>query len=125
MVYICEDDNGSTIYEAKLHNPIKNIVKIATNVNCQIMNGLVYVFGNSLIYFYVLEKKNSPNIDIKALSSNKKVTDSLATLELPVERKVAGYQRKHIKIIRKGKLESKGNDVSKFPGRGTLSFSNC
>ena len=72
MVYICEDDNGSTIYEAKLHNPIKNIVKIATNVNCQIMNGLVYVFGNSLIYFYVLEKKNSPNIDIKALSSNKK-----------------------------------------------------
>ena len=97
MVYICENDNGSTIYIAKLHNPIENIVKIATNVNCQRMNGFVYGFGNSLVYFYVLEKKNSPNIDIKALSSKKKVTDALATLELPVERKVAGCQRKLLK----------------------------
>ena len=97
MAYICENNNGSTIYEAKLHNLTKNIVKIATNTNCQRMKSLVYVFGNSLVYFYVLEKKNSPNIDIKALSSKKKVTDALATLELPVERKVAGCQRKLLK----------------------------
>ena len=101
MAYICENNNGSTIYKAKLYNPIENIVKIATNVNCQRMNGLVCGFGNSLVYlslcFYVLEKKNSPNIDIKALSSKKKVTDALATLELPVERKVAGCQRKLLK----------------------------
>ena len=45
----------------------------------------------------MLEKKNSPNIDIKALSSEKKVTDALATLELPVERKVGGCQRKLLK----------------------------
>ena len=61
------------------------------------MNGFVYGFGNSLVYFYVLEKKNSPNIDIKALSSKKKVTDALVALELPVERKVAGCQRKLLK----------------------------
>ena len=53
--------------------------------------------GFSLVYFYVLEKENSPNIDIMALSSKKKVTDSLATLELPVERKVTGCQRKLMK----------------------------
>ena len=61
------------------------------------MNGFVYGFGNSLVYFYVLENKNSPNIDIKALNSKKKVTDALATLGLPVERKVAGCQRKLLK----------------------------
>ena len=62
------------------------------------MNGLVYGFGNSLVYFYVLEKKNSPNIDINTLSSKKKVTDALiATLELLVKRKVAGCQRKLLK----------------------------
>ena len=67
-------------------------------MNCQRMNGLVYGFGNSLVYFYVLEKKNSPNIDINTLSSKKKVTDALiATLELPVKRKVAGCQRKLLK----------------------------
>ena len=97
MAYICENDNGSTIYKAKLHNPIENIVKIAANVNCQRMDSLVYGFGNSLVYFYVLEKKNSPNIDIKALSSKEKVTDALATLKLTVERKIAGYQRKVLK----------------------------
>ena len=61
------------------------------------MYGLVYGFENSLVYFYVLENKNSPNIDITFLSSKKKVFDALATLELPVERKVAGCQRKLLK----------------------------
>ena len=96
MVYICENDNSSTMYKAKLHNPIENIVKIVTNVNCQRMNGLVYGFGNSLVYFYVLEKKNSPNTDIKALSSKKEITDALAT-QLPVERKDDECQRKLLK----------------------------
>ena len=62
-------------------------MKIAANVNCQkvaYLDGLFYWFGNFLVYFYVLEKKNLPNINIKALSSKKKVTDALATLELPV-----------------------------------------
>ena len=45
----------------------------------------------------MLEKKNLPNIDIKALSSKKKGTDALATLELPVERKVDECQRKLLK----------------------------
>ena len=54
-------------------------------------------FGNSLFYLCVLEKKNSPNIDIKALSSKKKVTAALATLELLVERTVAECQRKLLK----------------------------
>ena len=69
-------------------------MKIATNANCQRMCGLVYGFENSLVHFYVLE--NSPNIDVTFLSS-KKVFDALATLELPVERKVAGCQRKLLK----------------------------
>ena len=51
MAYVCENDNGSTIYKAKLHNPIENTVKIAINVNCQRTNGLVYRFGNFLVYF--------------------------------------------------------------------------
>ena len=59
--------------------------------------GLVYGFGNSLVHFYVLEKKNSPNIDIKGLSSNEKVADTFATLALPVERKVVGCQIKLLK----------------------------
>ena len=62
-------------------------MKIAANVNCQKVaysDGLFYWFGNFLVYFYVLEKKNLPNINMKALSSKKKVTDALATLELPV-----------------------------------------
>ena len=101
FIFLCKNDNGSTIYKAKLHNSIENIVKIAANVNCQRVtysDGLVYGFGNSLIYFYVLEEKNSPNIDIKALSSKKKVTDALAALELPVERTFAECQRKLLKI---------------------------
>ena len=56
-----------------------------------------YGFGNSLFYFYVPQKKNSPNIDIKALSSKKKVTDALATLELPDERTVSKCQTKLLK----------------------------
>ena len=59
--------------------------------------GLVYGFGNSLVYFYVLQKKNSPNIDIKALRSKKKVTDALATLWLFVERTFAECQSKLLK----------------------------
>ena len=54
-------------------------------MNCQraaYSDGLVYEFENCLFYLCVLEKKNSPNTDIKALSSKKKVTDALATLEL-------------------------------------------
>ena len=62
------------------------------------MNSLVYGFGNSLAYFYELEKKNSPNIDIKVLSSKKKVTDALATFDLAtLERQVARCQRKLLK----------------------------
>ena len=60
LIFICENDNGSTIYKAKLHNSTENIVKIATNVNCQRVvysDGLFYGFGNFLVYFYVLEKK--------------------------------------------------------------------
>ena len=82
MAYICENDNDSIICKGKLHNPIENIVKIAINVNLW-PRLLVRKF---LVYFYVFEKKNSPNIDIKALSSKKKVTDALATLEVPVKR---------------------------------------
>ena len=65
MAHICE--NGSKTYKAKLHNPIANIVQIATNMNCQRINDLVYGIGHSLVYFYVLEKKNSPNIRKKPL----------------------------------------------------------
>ena len=97
MAYICENDNGSTIYKAKLHNPIENIVKIAANVNCQRMDSLVYGFGNSLVYFYVLEKKNSPNIHIKPLSSKNKDNDTLVALELPIKRNVDECQRKLLK----------------------------
>ena len=89
LILLCENDNGSIIYKAKLHNPNENIVKNATNVNCQragYSDGLVYGFENCLAYLCVLEKKNSPNTDIKALSSKKKVTDALATLELFFER---------------------------------------
>ena len=92
MAYVCENDNGSAIYKTKLH-PIGNIVKIAVNVNCQRMDSLVNGFGNSLVYFYMLEKKTSPNIDIKAPSSKEKVTDALAALKLPLESKIAGCQR--------------------------------
>ena len=45
----------------------------------------------------MLEKKNSPNIDIKGLSSNEKVADTFATLALPVKRKVVGCQIKLLK----------------------------
>ena len=45
----------------------------------------------------MFEKKKSPNIDIKALTSKKKVDDNLAALELPVERKFTGCQRKLLK----------------------------
>ena len=55
------------------------------------------MLGNSLVYLYALEKKNSPNVDIKALSRKKNVTDALAILELPVKRKVTGCQRKLLK----------------------------
>ena len=68
LTFLYKNDHGSVIYKAKLQYPIENIVKIAINVNCQRVaysDGLVYGFGNSLVYFYALEKKNSPNIDIK------------------------------------------------------------
>ena len=60
-------------------------------MNCQRVaysDGLIYGFGNSSVYFYALEKKNSPNIDIKALrlSSKKNVTNALAILEFPVSK---------------------------------------
>ena len=45
----------------------------------------------------MLENKNSPNIHIKALSSKEKVTDALATHELPIERAVGDCQRKLLK----------------------------
>ena len=60
-------------------------------------DGLVYEFENCLFYLCVLEKKNSPNIDIKALRSKKKVTDALATLELFFERTIAECQSKLLK----------------------------
>ena len=43
------------------------------------------------------QNKNLLEIAIKALSNKKKVTDALAILDLPVERIVAGYQRKLLK----------------------------
>lgn len=42
-------------------------------------------------------KKNPANTNIKALKRKKKVTDALATLEFPVERKVTGCQRTLLK----------------------------
>ena len=88
-------------------------MKIATNVNFQratYLDGLVNGFRNSLVYFYLFEKKNSPHIDIKALSGKKNIIDVLAALELLIERTVAECQealRKHIKTIQKSKLVSK------------------
>ena len=134
MAYICKNENGSTIHKAKLHNPIENFVKTATNVNCQRMNGLVYGFGNSLVYFYVLEKKNSPNTDIKALSSKKKSLMLLQHLSFLSKQKLINVKksywsikktRKLIKTITKSKLESKRNGVWKFPRKGNWSFNNC
>ena len=69
-------------------------------MNCQraaYLDGLVYGFGNYLFHLCVLEKKKSPNINIKTLTSKKKVTDALATLELLVEITVAECQRKLLK----------------------------
>ena len=100
LILLCENYNGSIIYKAKLHNPNENIVKNPTNVTCQraaYSDGLVYGFENCLVYLCVLEKKNSPNTDIKALSSKMKVTDALATLELFFERTVAECQRMLLK----------------------------
>ena len=97
MIYICENDNDCTIYKAKLHNPTENIVKIATNVNCQRMNGLVY--GLKILYSTsTCLKRKIHQIQISRLwVERKKVTDALATLELPVERKIPGCQRKLLK----------------------------
>ena len=100
LILLCENYNGSIIYKAKLHNPNENIVKNPTNVTCQraaYSDGLVYGFENCFAYLCVLEKKNSPNTDIKALSSKMKVTDALATLELFFERTVAECQRMLLK----------------------------
>lgn len=75
LISISKNDHGSKIYKPKLHNPIENIVKIEINVDCQrlaYLQGLAYGFGNSSVYFYVLENKNSPNIDIKILVARKK-----------------------------------------------------
>ena len=61
LILLCESDNGSIIYKAKIHNPNENIVKNAANVNCQravYSDGLVYGFENCLVYSCVLEKKN-------------------------------------------------------------------
>ena len=53
MAYIfCKNDNDSTIYKAKLHNPIQVIAEIATHVSCQRLaysDGLFYGFRNSLV----------------------------------------------------------------------------
>lgn len=35
LISIRKNDHGSKIYKPKLHNPIENIVKIATDLNCQ------------------------------------------------------------------------------------------
>ena len=75
-------------------------MKITTNVNCQgvaYLNSVVYGFGNALVYFYVLEKKKSPNINDKTLNSKKNVTGALTTLELPVERTIVKCQRRLLK----------------------------
>lgn len=42
-------------------------------------------------------KKNPANTNIKALKRKKKVTDALATLEFPVEKKVSRCQRTLLK----------------------------
>ena len=58
LTCLCEDDNSSTIYKAKLHNPIENIVIVTTNMNCQrvaFSGGLVYGLRNYLVYFYVFQ----------------------------------------------------------------------
>ena len=75
FVYVLRDAWKVKKHKANLHNPIENIVKIEINVDCQrlaYLQGLAYGFGNSSVYFYVLENKNSPNIDIKILVPRKK-----------------------------------------------------
>lgn len=52
LISIRKNDHGSKIYKPKLHNPIENIVKIATDLNCQglaYLNGHIYGFCNSLV----------------------------------------------------------------------------
>ena len=75
FVYVLRDAWKLKKHKANLHNPIENIVKIEINVDCQrlaYLQGLAYGFVNSSVYFYVLENKNSPNIDIKILVARKK-----------------------------------------------------
>ena len=42
-----------------------------------------------------------------------------------MSKQVIEASRKHIKTIKKSKLESKRNCVWNFPGKGSWSFSNC
>ena len=67
-------------------------------------------FCKFLVYFYVLEKNNSPKIYVKTLSSQKKFTDAPATLEILVEGTVVEYQRKLLNHQEKiSKQNKRGN----------------
>lgn len=60
LTFICENDNCTTTYKGKLHEPIENTGKITRNVNCQRVtysDEFGHRFGNFLGYFYVQKSK--------------------------------------------------------------------
>ncbi|XP_066920118.1 uncharacterized protein [Clytia hemisphaerica] len=86
LLFLCSESSSSTIYKAKLHNPIQDIQKLAVNVKgdrIRYNDGLVYCYGKSSVFIYPSEKKSNAKLSISAIKTKKAAVEKLKFIGLP------------------------------------------
>ena len=107
LLFLCENEVGSTIYKARLHNPVQDIQKISEGCKGDrilYQNGLVYCYGSSSVYVYPVDKKFNPNFTVNAIKTKKDAVEKLTLVNLSHEGTLVNCKerlKKHQKIVAK------------------------
>lgn len=128
LLFLCENETGSTIYKAKLHNPISEIVKLSDGCNgnrIRHQSGLVYCYGGSSVFFYPVDKAFDPKFVASKLKSKKAVVEKLSLLTLPVNGTLSACKErlsKHQKNVLLKYKHRKENAVIFYDGEDIASY---
>ena len=86
LLFLCENETGLTIYKAKLHNPISEIVKLSDDCEGDRIfyhqSWLVYCYEGSSVSFHPVDKAFDPKFSVSKFKSKKAIVNKLSLLNL-------------------------------------------
>ena len=100
LLFLSQNENSSSVFKARLHNPIKDITKISQDCKgdrIRYQSGLVFCYGLSSLTFCPVDKKFNPKFAVGSINSKKVIVEKLNLVGLPTEGTLAACKERLLK----------------------------